>query len=62
MAQAHKKQPFIVHKFVCEADRALRVKRRMDEDDAKAQKLPDDWADGLHYFVMPYDEEDARAD
>lgn len=60
MDVAHKEGPFKVDTFTCWADRAMRVKREYDEQQAKKDQLPDGWNWGRHYFVVPVDETEAR--
>lgn len=52
---AHSKGAFVVDTFTCYAGRAIEAKRRMDRDAAKADKKPEGWADGLHYWVRPHE-------
>lgn len=54
MAEAHDPaQAWIVDKFTCYAGRALRQIERQEADQAETARSPDGWADGLHYFVRP---------
>lgn len=52
-----KARVFKVDKATCYAGRALERVRDKDRADAKEAKRPDGWDAGLHYFVVPHDDE-----
>lgn len=63
LAEVRKVQPFLVDHYTCNADKAMKRKRRADEAEAKKNKWSEHWADGRHYFVtLPERQESQRAD
>jgi hypothetical protein len=49
--QAYLKQPFMVHKVTCYADKAIQSRRRADRE--LHEKDKPGWDDGLHYVAVP---------
>jgi hypothetical protein len=58
IAEAHKKQSFVVDEVVCQARRALDQVIRRKQKEAEDTKRPDGWDDGLRYSVRPATPED----
>lgn len=58
IAEAHNDQAFVVDKAVCYAQRAARKVARAAAEEAKRNKKPDGWDDGIHYFARPMKEDD----
>lgn len=53
----NKKQAFKVDKFTCYAGRALAQVRGAEYAKAETEKRPDGWDSGLHFYVIPHDED-----
>ena len=46
-------QVYLVDSFTCAAGRAIAIKRKADEDQAKKDKKPEGWNYGRHYYAEP---------
>lgn len=55
VTESHKDQPYKVHAIRCYARRALDKRKRQAAEEAKRNKAPDGWNDGVHYFVEPFE-------
>lgn len=53
------KRAFEVDTFTCHAGKALERVRRTAFEKADDSGRPDGWQDGLHWFVQPYDDQEA---
>jgi len=53
-----KTRAFKVDKFTCYAGRALEQVRAKEHKAAEDTKRPDGWDDGVHYYVVPHDDDD----
>lgn len=60
ITESQKEQPFLVDSVMCHASRAMAEKRRRDEAEAKSKNKPEDWNDGLMYFVRLPEKRDQR--